>query len=79
MKFMGTKFATKQRSILLITILFVSFFAQSCLQAPSSSRKSMLTSSSSTNPTVATKLPTFTTGNNFIQNGGVVYTAVVYL
>ena len=76
---MGTKFATKQRSILLIAILFVSFFAQSCLQAPSSSRKSMLTSSSSTNPTVATKLPKFTEGNNFIQNGGVVYTAVVDL
>ncbi|MGZ3692253.1 MAG: hypothetical protein ACXVAX_12165, partial [Pseudobdellovibrio sp.] len=54
------------------------FFLSSCIQAPSTSRKSqILNSNNTTNSKTDTKLPEFTEGNNFIQNGGVVYTSSV--
>lgn len=50
----------------------------SCIQAPSNTRKSLLSSSNtSTDPKTGTKLPEFTEGNNFVQNGGVVYTSAI--
>src|ERR1700741_4282732 len=50
-------------------------FLQACIKSPSSARKSVV--SSATTSTKTTTLPTFTTGNNFIQNGGTVYTSTV--
>lgn len=51
---------------------------QACMQSPSNSRKALLKSSSTAAGTkTENKLPTFTEGNNFIQNGGVVYTSSV--
>ncbi len=52
-------------------------FLVSCIQSPSSSRKSLLSSSATTGSKTSTTLPTFTEGNNFIQNGGVIYSSVV--
>lgn len=51
-------------------------FLQACIKSPSSARKSIV-SSSTTTTNKTTTLPTFTTGNNFIQNGGTVYTSTV--
>ncbi|MDD4975061.1 MAG: hypothetical protein PHY93_11955 [Bacteriovorax sp.] len=47
------------------------------MPTPSNTRKALLNSSNSTTTKTDTKLPTFTEGNNFIQNGGVVYTSAV--
>lgn len=58
--------------LILITMLIV----QSCLPSNSSNARRTLLSSGSTNKT-DTKLPTFSEGNNFIQNGGEVYTSAV--
>lgn len=58
-------------------VMLASFlFLASCIQAPKSVRKSLLSSNTSTGAT-DTKLPTFTEGNNFIQNGGTIYTTAV--
>ena len=49
-----------------------------CMPKPSSnSRKALLSNSNSTNAKPDTKLPTFTEGNNFIQNGGQIYSTAV--
>jgi hypothetical protein len=58
--------------IMLSTLVLV----QACMPTPSNTRRALLNSSSTTTKT-DTKLPTFTEGNNFIQNGGVIYTAAV--
>ncbi|MFA6238721.1 MAG: hypothetical protein WC635_15405 [Bacteriovorax sp.] len=58
-------------------MLLVFMTLQSCIQAPANGRKSLLKGSNSTAPTSDTKIPVFTEGNNFIQNGGVVYSAAV--
>jgi hypothetical protein len=58
--------------LIIIQLIFLS----SCIKSPANNRKSILnTSNSTTKPD--TKLPVFTEGNNFIQNGGVVYTTSV--
>ncbi|MDO9182238.1 MAG: hypothetical protein Q7U04_07505 [Bacteriovorax sp.] len=65
----------KTLSILIMLGSFI--FLQSCMQAPGNVRKSLLSSSNTTNGKTDTKLPTFKEGNNFIQNGGTVYTTTV--
>ncbi len=52
------------------------FYFVSCIQAPNNIRKSLLTSASTTSKT-ETKIPVFADGNNFIQNGGVIYSSSV--
>lgn len=48
-----------------------------CMANPANNRKSLLSSSNSTNNKTDNKIPVFTEGNNFIQNGGVIYTSAV--
>ncbi len=60
-------------NVILISALL---FLASCIQSPSSTRRSLLSSNNTTTNT-PTKLPTFVDGNNFIQNGGVIYSTVV--
>lgn len=61
-------------TVMLLGILLV----QSCVQSPSAGRKSVLKSSSNSNGNGAeTKIPVFSEGTSFIQNGGVVYTSSV--
>ncbi len=56
------------------------FVVQSCIQAPSNTRRALLSSSSSTTPTKASpNLPDFTEGNNFVQNGGTVFSSSILL
>ena len=79
---MQVKRLRKLKSIFLKTlplVMLVSLFIlSSCIQAPSSTRKSLLSSNTTASPSGPNaKLPTFTEGNNFIQNGGTVYTNVV--
>lgn len=58
-------------------VMLVSLLLSSCIQAPSSGRRSLLSSNSTVTSGKDVKLPTFTEGNNFIQNGGSVYTTSV--
>ncbi|MBC7538193.1 MAG: hypothetical protein H7281_05190 [Bacteriovorax sp.] len=64
------------KSLSKLIMLSTLVFMQACMPTPSNTRKALLSSSNSTTKT-ETKLPTFTEGNNFIQNGGVVYTSAV--
>jgi hypothetical protein len=60
-----------------IFVMFTLFFISSCIGTPSSTRKSLLSSNTTTTAKTDTKLPDFTEGNNFIQNGGIIYSAAV--
>lgn len=55
------------------------FLLQACIQSPASKRASVKSANSTTASKDATKLPTFTEGNNFIQNGVNVSTSIVNL
>lgn len=57
--------------------MMLSLFASSCIQAPAGSRRSLLSSNNTSTGSNNSKLPTFTEGNNFIQNGGTIYSTVV--
>lgn len=61
-------------------MFLVFFIASSCIQAPSNSRRSTTANNlTTTNPANPVKLPVFTQGNNYIQNGVVIYTSAVAL
>lgn len=64
-----------QKKLITIFLLSIVMFIQSCVPTPANKRKTVLSSSNTTKP--QTNLPTFTEGNNFIQNGGVIYTSSV--
>lgn len=63
------------KSLPILVMMMVVF--TSCIQAPSNTRKPLVTSAKSTSTGTDTKVPVFTEGNNFIQNGGVIYTSAV--
>lgn len=67
--------AISQLVILLCTFLFVT----ACMQSPNAKRAVVKSASTADNTKTPTKLPTYTSGNNFIQNGSSVYTSSVYL
>lgn len=62
-----------------IIMMFALLCLSACLQSPSNSRKALISANNSTNNKTTTKLPDFKEGNNYIQNGGVVYTTNVSL
>lgn len=88
MELNGTKKGSKLRSSRKLTrklcsifftslpLMVIALFVSSCIQAPAGSRRSLI-SSNTTSTGSTSKLPTFTEGNNFIQNGGTVFTTVV--
>ncbi|MBC7429716.1 MAG: hypothetical protein H7336_13955 [Bacteriovorax sp.] len=59
-------------------VISISLFLQGCVASPAAKRSTVKSASTTTNPT-NTKLPTFTDGNNFIQNGVTVSTAIINL
>ncbi|AUN98117.1 hypothetical protein DOM21_10680 [Bacteriovorax stolpii] len=61
-----------------ILVMVLTLFLQGCIQSPQSKRNS-LKSASTTDSSGTTKLPEFTAGNNFIQNGASVYLSSVPL
>lgn len=65
------------KSLPTLVILIFAITLQSCIQAPSSTRKGLISSSSTAGTKGSVKLPEFKEGTNFIQNGGVVYTTSV--
>lgn len=61
-------------------VVFTLLFLQSCIQSPSANRNSVKSANSTSSTSTGTvKLPTFTEGNNFIQNGVQVSTSIVNL
>jgi hypothetical protein len=54
-------------------------FVTGCLKSPNAKRSVVKSASTTDNSKTPTKVPDFTTGNNFIQNGSTIYTASVYL
>jgi len=80
-KIMGTEeklntifFKSLSKMIIIISIMSL----QACMpKTAASSRKALLSNSNSTTTRPDAKLPTFTEGNNFIQNGGQIYSTAV--
>lgn len=61
--------------LVVLTLLFL----QSCIKSPSTNRSSVKSANNTSTSTGTVKLPTFTEGNNFIQNGVAVSTSIVNL
>lgn len=76
-KGLSTFCSKDQPSLVLLMIVMLVLILNSCIQSPSKSRRSLITGSSTSPTNVPSKLPDFTQGNNFIQNGGMVYTSSV--
>jgi hypothetical protein len=60
-----------------ISVMVAALFLTGCVQSSKNKKTTSVKTSGSTDTT--TKLPTFTTGNNFIQNGESIYLGVVNL
>jgi hypothetical protein len=71
-------FAVYLKSLSILMISSYLLMMQSCVQNPSNIRRASLSNASINNGQKATsKLPDFSEGNNFIQNGGVIYSSAV--
>ncbi len=61
-------------------VVMVMFVLQSCMQSGSSNKRTNVKSANTSNPSnAAPKIPVFTSGNNFIQNGINIFTANIAL
>lgn len=65
------------KSLSISMMIFAILLLQSCMPTPSNTRKALLSSSSTGKAKDDPKLPVFSEGNNFIQNGGLIYTSSV--
>ncbi len=60
-------------------VVLALLFLQSCIKSPATNRSSVKTANNTSTSAGNVKLPTFTEGNNFIQNGVTVSTSIVNL
>lgn len=67
----------KSISSSVVVMISILFLFSACVQKSSGTRKSTTTASATATNGTSTKVPDFTQGTNFIQNGGTIYTASV--